>query len=220
MTSALGTTEGDPPLPTGPAGGINAGRRVPAAALTDRALADWVRTHGVSVTARGGRDLDLVRFHGIRGVQVVYRCGPDAAATGRAVALGVSRYIVDTAQQMARVGDCAHTTKYLYLADQAPLLLGDRLLRVIGLHTDVEDAGSPDAWAAAARLLVSRTAVLKACGSVVKRIDLSGGSVQQWLNMAAVQTNPIADAVEAAVHDECDHWMLAQPAVTLAAAYT
>ncbi|MGE2714460.1 hypothetical protein ACQI4L_10425 [Mycolicibacterium litorale] len=219
MTVVLETTEGEPPLPERPApqaAGVNAGRRVPAAALTDRALADWVRTHGVSVTARGEHDLDLVRFHHIRAVQVVYRCGPDRAATSRAVGLGVSRFIGDTAEQMARVGDCVHTKKYLYLDDQAPLMLGDRWLKVIGLHTDVKDAGNPAAWASAARLLMSRSAVLAACGSPVNRIDLSGGPIQEWLG-DATYVGAVVAAVDEALGDECGRWNLQRPAVTVAA---
>lgn len=221
MTLALDSTEDEPPLATSsrlePRVIVGAGCSIPAAALTDRALADWVRLHGVSVTARDDHDLDLVQYHNIRAVQVVYRCGPATAPIRRAVALGVSRFIVDTAQQMARVGECAHSTKYLYLNDQAPLMLGDRRLKVIGLHTEVNDAGNVADWAAAATRLVDRAAILRACGSQVKRIALSGGSTQLWLDTHALESAAIVGAVDQAVLQACEHWQLPRPAVTLAA---
>jgi hypothetical protein len=218
MTLVLDTAD-EPPLPTSPAprGFVNAGCSVPAAALTDRNLTDWVHAHGVSVTARDDHDLDLVQYHNIRAVQVVYRCGPATAALRRAVALGVSRFVVSTAQHMARIAESAPSTKYLYLDDQAPLMLGDKRLKVIGLHTEVDNPDKADEWACAAQRLVNRSAVLKACGSTVKRITLSGGSTRLWLDPNAAQAAIIVDAVDRAVRDQCQHWQLPRPAVTLAA---
>ena len=186
---------------------------LPAAALTEPALADWARAHSVSVTAHDGRDLDLVRRHRIRPFQVVYRCGPDSAVTRRAVGLGVRRFIVRTAHQMARLDECADGTKYLYLDDHAPLMLGDRHLKVIGLHADVADATATDAWATAAVALVRRAAVLQACGAGVKRLALSGGSTGLWLHEHR-RAATIVDAVDQAVCRECDHSRLPRPVVT------
>lgn len=194
---------------------VNAGHCVPAAALADRTLADWARSHGVSVAARDDHDLDLVRYRQIRPIQVVFRCGAAAAPIRRAVAMDVSRFIVDTAQQMARVAEDAHSTKYLYLTDQAPLMLGDRRLTVVGLHTEVDRADDAAEWAVAARGLVRRATVLQACGSTVRRLALSGGSLCFWAH--APQVAGIVVAVDHAVRTECDARRLPRPAVTLAA---
>lgn len=190
------------------------GHSLPAAALTDPALADWVRAHSISVTAHGAGDLDLVRRHRIRPFQIVYRCGPDSAGTRRAVGIGVRRFIVHTAHQMARLDEYADGTKYLYLDDHAPLMLGDRRLRVIGLHADVGDSAATDEWAAAAVGLVRRAAVLQACGSTVKRIALSGGSTGLWLDDHR-RAAAIVDVVDRAVAQECDRCHLPLPVVTL-----
>lgn len=187
---------------------------LPAASLTDPVLADWAHAHGVSVTAHDGRDLDLVRRHRIRPFQVVYRCGPDSAAMRRAVVLGVRRFIVHTAHQMARLDECADGTKYLYLDEHAPLMLGDRRLRVIGLHAGVGDAAGPDQWATAAVGLVRRAAVLRSCGSAVKRIAVSGGSTGLWLDDHR-RAAAIVDVVDQAVTQECGRGHLPRPAVTL-----
>jgi len=187
---------------------------LPAAALTDPTLADWARAHSVSVTAHDDRDLDLMRRHRIRPFQVVYRCGPDSAVTRRAVGLGVRRFIVGTAHQIARLDECADGTKYLYLDDRAPLMLGDRHLKVIGLHADVADAAATDEWAAAAVGLVRRAAVLQACGSTVKRIALSGGSTGLWLDDHR-RAATIVDVVDQAVCQECDRSHLPRPVVTM-----
>lgn len=190
-----------------------AAHNLPAAALTDPALADWARAHSVSVTAHDDRGLDLVRRHGIRPFQVVYRCGPDSAVTRRAVRLGVRRFIVGTAHQMARLDECADGTKYLYLDDHAPLMLGDRRLKVIGLHADVGDATVTDQWATAAVGLVQRAAVLQACGAGVKRLALSGGSTGLWLDDHR-RAATIVDIVDQAVCQECDRSHLPRPVIT------
>ncbi|WNG89741.1 hypothetical protein C6A87_011655 [Mycobacterium sp. ITM-2016-00317] len=216
MTLLVHATD-DPPLSAARAPGIrvNAGHCIPAAALVDRGLADWARSRGVSVTARDDRDLDLVRYRRIRPIQVVFRCGPAAAPIRRAVAMDVSRFIVDTAQHMAQVAEEAHNTRYLYLTGQAPVMLGDRRLTVIGLHTEVEHAGDAAEWAAAARRLVHRATVLRACGAPVRRLALSGGSIQFWAYTP--QAAGIVAAVDDAVRTACDERALARPAVTLAA---
>ncbi len=118
---------------------------------------------------------------------------------------------------MARIAESAPSTRYLYLDDQAPLMLGDKRLKVIGLHTEITDPENAAEWACAAQRLVGRSAVLKACGSTVKRIALSGGSTQLWLAPDASQASIIVAAVDRAVRDECQHWQLTRPAVTLAA---
>lgn len=221
MTAVLDAAVGEPPSerpsPSTRHGIVNAGTCVPADALTDHVVAEWVRTRGASVTAADDRDLDLVQYHGIRAVQVVFRCGSAAEPIHRAVRLGVSRLIVSTAVQIARVAESAHDTKYLYLEAEAPLVLGDRRLKVFGLHSDICDAYSASEWAAAARCQVQRGARLRAFGAPVKRIALSGGSTQLWHNSQAARLTSIMCAVDEAVRDECEKWQLSRPAVSLAA---
>ncbi len=187
---------------------INVGHSVPAAALTDRRLAEWARAHGVSVTVCDDEGLNAVQRHRIRPFQVVCRCGPVTAISRRAVGLGVRRFIVDTAHQMARLDECAANTLYLYLDDRAPLMLGDRRLKVIGLHADVQDGGTGADWATAARALVRRAAILQACGSSVQRIALSGGPTgglrEDWLR-----------ALDLSVWEECQEQRIPLPRVTV-----
>lgn len=168
--------------------------------------------------AHDSGDFNLVQRNHIRPFQVVCRCGPDTAVTRRAVGLGVRRFIVHTAPQMARLDDCANAPKYLYLDDRAPLMLGDRRLKVIGLHADVDDgdADEPAGWASAAAALVRRAAVLRACGASVKRIALSGGSTGLWLE-DPIHASAIARAVDQAVRNECEESRLPRPVVSLSA---
>jgi len=193
-----------------------AGYGVPAAALSDRSLAAWVRTHGVTVTAQGDDELDLLQYSGIRPTQVVYRCGPDIGSIRRAVNLGVFRFIVRTPPHIARLGECAQRTKYIYLDEQSPLVIADRRLKVIGLHSDVDDSAGTVEWAAAAERLLCRSALLKTCGSPIKRMMLSGGSTDVWLNDRAPQLESIVHAVDDALREGCERWQLERPAVTLA----
>ncbi len=210
MTSAVDAPIDDPLLPPVPR---NAGHSVPAAALCDRRTALWVRSHGVSVTACDDRDLDLVRFYGIRPRQVIVRCPPATATLHRACDLGVSRFVVTTGPQLARLAMCAQRTHYVYLDDDGPLMLGDPKVKVIGLHTRVDDQD----WAGAARKLVARSAVLLACGSMVRRIMLSGGPVALWLDVNSDMARRIVADVDAAVRAEAEYWHVPAPAVSMAA---
>lgn len=139
--------------------------------------------------------------------------GAGPTAPSPAVRLGVRRFIVGTAHQMARLDECADGTKYLYLDDHAPLMLGDRRLKVIGLHADVVDATVTDQWATAAVGLVQRAAVLQACGAGVKRLALCGGSTGLWLDDHR-RAATIVDIVDQAVCQECDRSHLPRPVIT------
>jgi hypothetical protein len=194
----------------------SAGYGVPAVALRDRALAAWVRAHGIPVTAHDDDELDLVQYSGIRPTQIVFRCGPMTDSIRRAVNLGVFRFIVSTEHQIARLGECAQRTKYIYLDDQSPLVIADRRLKVIGLHGDVDDSGGAVEWASVAERLLCRSALLKTCGSPIHRIMLSGGSTDIWLNDQAPQLTSIVCAVDEALREGCERWQLPRPAVTLA----
>lgn len=194
----------------------SAGYGVPAAALNDRTLATWVRGHGVTVTAHDHDELDLVRYSGIRPTQIVFRCGPVTDCIRRAVNLGVLRFIVGTEHHIVRLTECAQRTMYLYLDDHAPLVLGDRRLRVIGLYSDVDASGGATEWASAAERLLCRTPLLKTCGAPIHRIMLSGGSTEIWVNDQAPQLTAIASGVDGALREGCERWQLPRPAVTLA----
>ncbi|CAN5746115.1 hypothetical protein BH10ACT9_BH10ACT9_33850 [soil metagenome] len=188
---------------------------LPAVALDDPATAAWVRSHGVTVTAHGDDELDLAQFNGIRPVQIVFRCDAAVEAIRRAARLGVSRFVVATPPQMARLAECAQQTKYVYLDDQAPLLLGDRTLRVIGLHCDVDDSGGAVEWASAVERLLCRAALLKTCGWSIRRIALSGGPIQMWCSDPASELMSIVHAVDDAMRDGCERWQLTRPSVSL-----
>ncbi|MCV7422110.1 hypothetical protein H7K45_16285 [Mycobacterium yunnanensis] len=192
-----------------------AGCGVPAATLRDRELAAWVRVHGVTVTARDEEELDLVQFNGVRPTQVVFRCGVQTDSIRRAVNLGVFRFIVSTERHIGRLSEVAQRTKYVYLDDDAPLVLGNRRLKVIGLHGDVDDSGGAVEWASQAERLLCRSALLKTCGSPIHRIMLSGGSSDIWVKGHGAQLSSIVSAVDDALTEGCARWQLARPAVTL-----
>ncbi|BBZ30147.1 hypothetical protein MMAD_44420 [Mycolicibacterium madagascariense] len=220
MTLAMDITDADPRLRSSfelvRRGISGAACGVPAAALTDRAVAAWVRAHGVTVTARDDDELDLVQRRGIRPTQIVFRCSPHTECLRRAVHLGVFRFVVATAPQIARLGKLAHRTTYLYLDESSPLVFGDRRLKIIGLHGDVDAAAGAVEWASTAERLLCRTALLKTCGSPIHRIMLSGGSADLWLDDRAPQLSAIVGAVDDALREGCERWQLPRPAVTLA----
>jgi hypothetical protein len=195
-----------------------AGYGVPASVLSDHALATWVREQGITVTAHDDDDLDLSQYNRIRSSQIVFRCGPSTGCMRRAINLGVFRFIVHTEHQIARLAGCAPRTLYVYLDDRSPLVLGYRRLKVVGLHSDVDDSGGALEWASAAERLLCRSALLKTCGSPTHRIMLSGGSTEIWLNDQAPHLTAMVNAVDGALRDGCQRWQLVRPAVTLAPA--
>lgn len=193
------------------------GCRVPAGALVDAAVAQWVRTHGVTVTAHDDDELDLLRFHGVRPVQIVFRCDAHSAPIRRAAELGVARFIVTTGPQIVRLAEYVEHRTYVYLDGDAPVVLGDRSLKVVGLHSDVDECGSPQDWAGAATRLMSRMAQLNSLGSTIRRISLSGGSIDGWLTGGVPPVASIMMEVDAAVRDGCACSHVIKPAVTLSA---
>ena len=195
-----------------------AGCGVPAAALLDPAVTGWVRDHGLTVTVDADDHLARVLSRGIRPNQLVYRCGPVTDSTRRAVNLGVTRFVVGTSQHIASLSRCAQRTKYLYLDGRSPLVFGDRRLSVVGLHADVDASEGAVEWAAEAERLLCRAALLKTCGSPVRRIVLRGGSSEPWLTGGTQQLTVIAAAVDDALREGCERWQVPRPAVTLIAA--
>ncbi|BBY31143.1 hypothetical protein [Mycolicibacterium sediminis] len=195
-----------------------AGCGVPAAALVDAAVTRWVREHGLTVTVDADDHLARVLSRGIRPNQLVFRCGPVTDSIRRAVNLGLTRFVVDTSQHIASLSRCAQRTRYLYLDARSPLVLGDRRLRVIGLHADVDASQGAVEWSAEAERLLCRAALLKTCGSPVRRIVLRGGSSEPWLTGGAEQLTVIAAAVDDALREGCERWQVSRPAVTLVAA--
>jgi hypothetical protein len=100
---------------------------------------------------------------GLGSAQIVFRCGTATDSIRRAVSLGVTRFTLSTEQQIVHLGRCTQRTKYVYLDDRSPLVLGDRRLKVVGLHGDVDDTGGAVEWASMAERLLCRTALLKTC---------------------------------------------------------
>ena len=194
-----------------------AGCGVSAAALADPAVARWVREHGLTVTVDADDHLARVLSTGVRPNQLVFRCGPVADSIRQAVNLGLTRFVVGTSRHIAGLSHCAQRTKYLYLDGRCPLVLCDRRLSVIGLHADVDDSGGAVEWAAEAERLLCRAALLKTCGSPVRRIVLSGGSGDPGPTGGTDRLTGIAAAVDAALREGCDRWQVSRPAVTLIA---
>lgn len=187
---------------------------VPASALDDHALAAWARAHGMTVTAHDDDGLDSLRFHGIRPIQVVWRCGADVRLIHRSLDFGVSRFVVDRPEQMDRLAENSRGTKYIYLDEGSPLVVGDRRLKVIGLHCDIDDPDGTVEWGSAAERLLCRAALLKTCGASTKRITLSGGSTDMWATDSG-EVTAVASVVDDALREGCARWQLPRPAVSI-----
>lgn len=189
---------------------------VPAAALVDPAVAAWVRSRGVAVHARGHGELDAAVAAGTRPVHVVLRCDPGPETVRWAARLGVTRFVVSAERHVDALTRCPETSKFVYLDEQGPAVLGERRLDVVGMHCDVTQPDRPEEWAASVERLLARMALMRTWGSVLTRLSLAGGQASAWLTGDAGQARAIAAAVDDALDDGCARWRLPRPAVTLA----
>lgn len=195
-----------------------AGCGLPATVLNDRSVAAWVRAHGVTVYAGDGAELDLAGQCGVRPAQVVLRCGRTAEPIVGALDLGVNRFVVTCEQHLDVLMACAHHDTYLHVDDECPAaVVGEGCLDVIGLHCDVQASGPLD-WGAAAARLLGRIAQLRADGSALMRISLTGGSMAVWMEGDKAELKAIAAAVDDAIDEGCARWRLPRPSVTFAPA--
>lgn len=192
-----------------------AGCGLPAAVLSDPAVAAWVRARGVTVYAGDGAELDLAGHCGVRPAQVVLRCGGTAELIVGALNLGVNRFVVSCEQHVDVLMACAHHDTYLHVDDECPAVVGQGCLDVIGLHCDVEASGPLD-WGAAAGRLLGRIAQLRTDGSALTRISLTGGPMAVWIEGDKAELKAIAAAVDDAIDEGCARWRLPRPSVTFA----
>ena len=192
-----------------------AGCGMPAAVLCDPAVAAWVRAHGVTVYAGGGDELDLAGQCGVRPAQVVLRCGRTAEPIVSALDLGVNRFVVTCERHVDVLMECAHHDTYLHVDDECPAVAGAGCLDVIGLHCDVHASGPQD-WGVAAERLLGRIAQLRADGSALTRISLTGGPMAAWIEGDKSELRAIAAAVDDAIDEGCARWRIPRPSVTFA----
>lgn len=190
-----------------------AGCGLPAALLTDPLVSAWVRAHGVTVHARGGDELALVRGSGVAPEQVVWRCGATAVSISGALTSGVTRFVACTEHHLEVLAAFSGGTAAVHLDLGCPVAGAD-MLGVIGMHCEIRSS-EPDDWAAAAGRLLGRLASLRSRGAEVTRISLLGGSATPWLRADKQELTSIASAVDEAIDDGCARWRLARPAVTL-----
>ncbi|KRD09493.1 hypothetical protein ASE48_05450 [Mycobacterium sp. Root265] len=192
-----------------------AGCGLPATVLNDPSVAAWVRAHGVTVYAGDGDELDLTGQCGVRPGQVVLRCGGTAEPIVCALDLGVNRFVVSCEQHIDVLMACAHHDTYVHVDGECPAVPGQGCLAVIGLHCDVQASGPLD-WGAAAERLLGRIAELRADGSALTRISLTGGPMAVWMEGDKAELKAIAAAVDDAIDEGCARWRLPRPSVTFA----
>jgi diaminopimelate decarboxylase len=192
-----------------------AGCGLPAGALRDPGVAAWVRAHGSGVSACTGEELELIDECGIRPRHVVLRCTGSEIMT-RATALGVARFIVSSDRHVNVLAAQTDRHVCVYLDESAPLVIGERRLEVIGMHTDIDDSAGARGWGAATERLLCRMALMRTCGLSLTRISLAGGSAAVWLTGGAHDLTAAASAIDEALDEGCARWRLPRPAITVA----
>lgn len=192
-----------------------AGCGLPAAVLSDAAVAAWVRAHGVTVYAGDEDELDLVTRCEVRAAQVVLRCGGAVEPIRGALAVGVHRFVVSTEHHIEILAGCAQADTLVHVDADGPPMTAAGCLDVIGLHCDVPASGPLD-WCAATQRLLSRMALMRTHGAALTRISLTGGPADIWMQGNKPTLRAIAAAVDDAIDDGCARWRLPRPSVTFA----
>ena len=192
-----------------------AGCGLPAAVLDDPAVADWVRTHGVTVYASDSTEVDLASRCGVPVAQVVLRCGGSDEPIRHAAAAGVQRFVVSTGHQLGMLIPCAPPGTLVHVDHGCPAVPAPGCLDVIGLHCDVAGC-TPTDWGSAAERLLGRIAQLRSGGPPLTRISLTGGPTAAWIDGDRSALAAIAAAVDEAIDDGCARWRLPRPTVTFA----
>ncbi|MBI5341435.1 MAG: hypothetical protein HZB45_27450 [Mycolicibacterium rufum] len=187
---------------------------IPARALGDPAVAAWVRAHGITVIVCGDDEVEQVGRLGIRPEHVVLRCGLSTATIGNAVGAGVVRFIVATDRHVDVLTGTGRPGIGVYLDEQAPGVIGERRIDVIGLHCDVDDSEGALEWGVAAERMLCRMSVLRTCGLALGRISVAGGDAGAWVYGTGA-TSRAATAVDDALTEGCARWRLPRPAALL-----
>lgn len=185
-----------------------AGFGVPAAAMAESGSADWSQLTDIAVYAADDTDLDLLAHNGIGAQQVIMTAGQSHETVDRAMAFGVSRYIVGTAADVETLARHTQRPAQVYLDCAARVPEPQEGIEVVGLHCEIDDSIGYVEWATAVDRMLCRLAYLRSCALRPVRLSLVGSSE------GALE--PIAEVVDEALELGCERWRLARPDVIVA----
>jgi diaminopimelate decarboxylase len=196
-------------------GGIAVG--YPSAAMRLDAVAGWMRRHGVTVDVTDVDDLDWTAIARIHPSHVVMH-GLDEASWPIVLGYGVSRVVVESAEQMALLGEGAARPPAVLVDVTESCIdavsMGDSRVPIDGLHCRVERADVADLAeivfglvAEMARFGHARTAVLSRLS--VGDVDLTG-----W-DHDPRSLRDVAETIHQAVEEACVRLCCPRPGLTV-----
>jgi hypothetical protein len=189
----------------------------PATAMRIDAIAGWMRRQGVTVDVADVDDLDWTAIAGIHPSHLVMH-GFDEVSGPIALGYGVSRLIVDSAEQMAilRASTTRPRAVLLDITDACldTTAMADGHLAIDGLHWRAHHCDVADLADIVFGLVAEMAQISHERGTVLSRlsigdVDLTGSDHDPH------SLRVVAETIDEAVEDACVQFRLARPAMTV-----
>jgi diaminopimelate decarboxylase len=189
----------------------------PATAMRLEAVAGWMRRQGVTVDVTDVDDLDWTAFARILPSHVVMH-GLDEVSCPIALGYGVSRIIVESAEQMALLGQSA-TRPEAVLVDVTEscmdaVSVADSRLQIDGLHRRVEHADVADLADIVFSLIAQMARVSDERATPLSRLSIDN------VDLTGSDHDPrslrgVAETIDEAVEEACVKFCCPRPALTV-----
>jgi hypothetical protein len=189
----------------------------PASAIRLAAIAGWIRRERVTVDVSSADQLDWAVIAGIHPSHIVMHAVDDAVRLS-ALDVGVGRFIIDSAEQMAMLRACA-TRPQAVLLDvtdaclDRPLMV-DRRVTFHGLHYRADGADITGLAEVIFAMIAEMAGISRKFGGVLSRlsvgdVDLSDGDAEPRALRRAAQT------INEVTEEACIRFRYPRPALTL-----
>jgi diaminopimelate decarboxylase len=196
----------------------------PVAALRLPAVAHWVRRHGRAVEVHSSDELERAVSAGIQPVRVVMLRG-DATASPlrRSVNIGVGRFVVSSASQVALLASCAQRPPRVLVNVTSDLAEGtienvvaQNRVNLIGLHNQLSNDVIDDASLAevVGRMIAQMAQIRRHHTLLLTRLSLAGGGAVFGADYRA-RLRRLDNVIEDAVDDSCARWRFPRPLIVL-----
>jgi hypothetical protein len=189
----------------------------PAAAIQLDAMVGWMRREGVTVDVASADELDWAVVAGIHPSHIVMH-GLDEAAALIALDFGVSRVIVESAEQMAMLRPCA-TGPQAVLVDvtdaclDRPLMV-DRRVQFHGLHYRADGADLTGLADIIGSMITEMAGITRKWGGVLSRLSVGGVDLTES-NADPRSLRRVAQTINEVVEEACIRVRYPRPALTL-----
>lgn len=189
----------------------------PAMAMRLDATAGWMRRQGVTVDVTDVDDLDWTAIAGIHPSHVVMH-GVDEVSGPIALGYGVSRVIVDSAEQVALLEKMAARPQAVLVdvtdACQDAVAMADSRVVIDGLHCRADHADVADLAEIVFGLIAEMARVSEARATVLSRLSVGDVDLTGWDHDPRTLRG-VAETIDEAVEEACVRFRCPRPGLTV-----